>query len=414
LLQIWNNLSTALANLRANKLRSILTMLGVIIGVSAVIIMTTIVEGARAKVVEEFQRLGSQLIIIVYNPTQDDLKKTERRIIGLTMDDVQAIHERCDLIGGISAELPAPNGLNATYKDREIQVNANGVQPDYQRLRNVTVAQGRFLTDADIDNWAKVCVIGTEVRRQLFPKEDPIGKEIEVQGVNITVVGVLAPKGRTGDQDADKALLAPITTLQKRFIGQEVVGVIWAQPKDPAMLDPAMDQVWETLMRIHGNMPGFQVDSQANILNAIGRILTVFGLLLGGVAGLALLVGGIGIMNIMLVSVTERTREIGIRKAVGAKRRDILMQFLIESATVSGVGGLMGIAFGAGISYAIGAISKQFMKNGFGGDPGIPVHLPVWVVIGAFVFSAFVGIFFGIFPAMRAARLDPIEALRHE
>jgi putative ABC transport system permease protein len=414
LVQIWNNIATALSNLRVNKLRSILTMLGVIIGVSAVIIMVTIVEGARSKVVEEFNRLGSQLIIIVYAPTQDDLKKSTRRFDGLTMDDVNAIRERCDLIGGISAELPAPNSLTVTYKDHQIDVNADGIQPDYEWLRDVTVAEGRFITDDDIDNWSKACVIGSEVKKQLFPHEDPIGKEVEIDSQSSTVVGVLNPKGRSGGQDADKALLFPITSLQKRFIGREIVGVIFAQPKDSEMLDQAMEQVWETLMRLHDNLPGFRVDSQQNILNAIGRILTVFGLLLGGVAGLALLVGGIGIMNIMLVSVTERTREIGIRKAVGAKRRDILMQFLIESATVSGMGGLLGIGVGAGISYIIGFASKQFMKGGIGGDPGIPVHLPIWAVLGAFFFSAFVGIFFGIFPAMRAARLDPIEALRHE
>jgi len=166
-------------------------------------------------------------------------------------------------------------------------------------------------------------------------------------------------------------------------------------------------------MRRHSNAPGFQVDSLENIQNAIGRVLSIFGLVLGGIAGLALLVGGIGIMNIMLVSVTERTREIGLRKAVGARRRDILLQFLIESATVSGTGGLVGIGLGAGFAYVASMITRQVMKGGIGGR-GIPAHLPMWSILGAFLFSAGVGVFFGLYPAIRAARLDPIDALRHE
>jgi putative ABC transport system permease protein len=195
-----------------------------------------------------------------------------------------------------------------------------------------------------------------------------------------------------------------------------LVGVIWAEPKDPKQIDQAMDQVWQMLMRRYDNLPGFHVDSQENILNSINKILTIFGLVLGSIAGLALLVGGIGIMNIMLVSVTERTREIGIRKAIGAKRKDILTQFLIESATLSGVGGLIGIALGAGFAYTIGYITQFIpaMTNPQTGAKGIAIYLPVGVSLGAFAFAASVGIFFGIYPAIRASRLDPIQALRHE
>jgi len=413
-MNLFRSLQTALSNLYVNKLRSALTMLGVIIGVSAVIVMVSIVEGARAKVVTEFERLGSKLIIIVYQPEKEEMRRSTRRLEGLTMDDVRAIQERCDLIQSISAELPTGGDETARHGDRETQVRPSGVQADYVRLRNVTVARGRFITEEDSAHWNKVCVIGDKVRQQLFPNEDPLGKDIEIRGVNVTVVGVLEPKGRAGGEDSDKVVLAPITTVQKRLIGREIVGMIFAQPRDAAMVEPAMEQVWQCLMRRHDNAPGFRVDSQENILNAIGRVLTIFGLVLGGVAGLALLVGGIGIMNIMLVSVTERTREIGIRKAVGAKRRDILWQFLIEAATVSGAGGLIGIGIGAGVAQALGAITRQVMSGGPMGDPGIPVHLPIWAVLGAFLFSAFVGMFFGIYPAARAARLDPIAALRHE
>jgi putative ABC transport system permease protein len=413
-MNLLRSLQTALGNLRANKLRSSLTMLGVIIGVSGVIIMVSIVEGARAKIVSEFERLGSKLIIVIYQPDQQEMRRNTRRLEGMTMDDVRAIQAECDLVQSISAELPTGGEQTAHYQDRESKVQPNGVMADYGRLRNVSVAQGRFLTDDDMTHWNKVCVIGSKVKRELFRGEDPIGKSITVQDVSVVVVGVLDPKGRSGGEDQDRVLLAPITTIQKRFIGREIVGMVWAQPRDAAMVNPAMDQIWQCLMRRHDNAPGFRVDSQENILNAIGRILTIFGLVLGSVAGLALLVGGIGVMNIMLVSVTERTREIGIRKAVGAKRKDILIQFLIEAATVTGVGGLVGIGLGAGVAQIISAVTKQVMKGGMNGDPGIPVHLPAWAVLGAFTFSAFVGVFFGIYPAIRAARLDPIVALRHE
>jgi putative ABC transport system permease protein len=418
-MNLFRSLQTALTNLRVNKLRSILTMLGVIIGVSAVIVMVALVEGVRAKVVSEFQRLGSDLIIIAFQPTEEQMRQNARIVENLTMEDVRRIKAECDLVENLSAEMGAGNAGKARYRDREAKVSPNGVQSDYPRLRNVTVNSGRFLTAEDEENWSKVVVIGDKVKKELFLKEDPIGKDIDIQNVTFTVVGVMAPKGEggAGGEDMDRQVLGPITTIQKRLIGRDIVGVIWAQPRNTKMVDAAMDQVWQCLMRLHKNAPGFRVDSQQNILNAIGRILTLFGLVLGGVAGLALLVGGIGVMNIMLVSVTERTREIGIRKAVGAKQRDILIQFLIESATVTGVGGLIGISLGAGVSYAVGAITKQFMKGGMGGpggDPGIPIHLPLWAILGAFLFSAFVGVFFGMYPAVRAARLDPIQALRHE
>ena len=414
-MNLYRSLQTAFANLRANKLRSGLTMLGVIIGVSAVIIMVSIVEGARAGVVREIERLGSKLIVVIYNPFEE--QKITRRIDGMTMQDVSVISEQCDLVENVCAEKEL-NGQKAHNGDRLIEdVKVVGVMPAYGRIRAVNVRQGRFITQDDLSEWAKVCVIASEVRDRLFPREDPLGKDLEVAGVNLTVVGVLEKKGRSGPEgNPDKNILVPLTTIQKRLEGSDRVEVIFAQPRDTRMLTAAMDQIWQTLMRRHDNMPGFRVDSQENLLRAIGRILNIFGFIMGGIASLALLVGGIGVMNIMLVSVTERTREIGIRKAVGAKRRDILMQFLIESATVTGFGGLLGIATGAGFAYLVGYISRQVMSGsgGPGGEPGIPVHLPLWAILGAFGFSAFIGLFFGIYPAVRAARLEPIAALRHE
>jgi ABC-type antimicrobial peptide transport system permease subunit len=413
------NLLTALDNLRVNKLRSMLTMLGVIIGVGSVIVMVSIVEGARSKVVEEFQRLGSDLIIIAFQPDREELRRNVQRTDNLTMDDVRAIQAECNLVARLTGEMPVTAAQPAHFADREIEVSPIGVMPAYPKVRNVEVARGRFVEDSDLENWSKVCVIGEKVRAALFHDRDPLGEHIEVSGVSLTVIGVLAPKGRSGDQDVDKTLLAPLTTVQKRFIGRDIVGVIWAEPINPQSLQPALDQIWQTLMRMHNNAPGFKVDSMENIANAINRILSIFGLVMGGIAGLALLVGGIGIMNIMLVSVTERTREIGLRKAVGARRSDILWQFLIESATVSGVGGAIGIICGAGLAKLISIIATAAMKQGGSGvqvgpQPGLAAHLPLWAVLGAFVFSAAIGLFFGIYPAMRASRLHPIEALRHE
>ena len=415
-MNILYSLQTALGNLWANKMRSFLTMLGVIIGVSAVILMVAIVQGASARVTDEFKRLGSNMIIIYYSPDHDDLKATTRRFEGMTMEDLRAIKEKCPGVAGISGEVGLDGTDDARYLDRQFGSDPKGVMPDYAHLKNITVAHGRFLNNADMDSYAKVCVIGDKVRSTLFPDEDPLGKDIYVNGLVLTVVGVQAAKGRSLEGDLDKMIFLPITTTLKRIQGSETVGMILAEPNDTTQINPTMEEIWQLLMRRHDNIPGFHVDSQENILASINKILAIFSILLGSIAGLALLVGGIGIMNIMLVSVTERTREIGIRKAIGAKRKDILLQFLIESATVSGTGGLIGIALGAGAAYTIGFLSQfvPSLTDPQTGQKGLTIYLPVAVSLGAFAFSAFVGVFFGIYPAMRASRLDPIEALRHE
>ena len=415
-MNFYRSIQTALANLMANKLRSFLTMLGVIIGVSSVIIMVAVVDGASARVTDEFKRMGSSLIIIYYEPSGSDNRATTRRIDSMTMSDIDRMNSECDLIADVSAEMPLGGSVKVRVNDQEVTATVNAVMPAYERLRNVVVGHGRFISDEDMNTWAKVCVIGPKVAAELFKTEDPLGRTVQFMGQSVTVVGVLKPKGRSMDGDADKTVYLPLTTAQKRMMGTQSIGVIFAEPKDPKKIDQAMEQVWQMLMRKYDNLPGFHVDSQENILNSINRILSIFAIMLSSIAGLALLVGGIGIMNIMLVSVTERTREIGIRKAIGAKRRDILTQFLIESATVSGMGGLIGIGLGAGVAYLIGYITQFIpaMVDQQSGAKGLNIYLPVSVSLGAFAFSAFVGIFFGIYPAIRASRLDPIQALRHE
>ncbi|HZT43926.1 MAG TPA: ABC transporter permease [Chthonomonadaceae bacterium] len=415
-MNLWYSLQTAFGNLRANKLRSGLTMLGIIIGVSAVIMMVAILQGASARITNEFQKMGSNVIIVAYSPNREERKATARRIDGLTMDDVRAMQKECDLVKNLSPQVPLPGSSTAQFAGRNTDVTPSGVEADYARLRNVQVARGRFLSQDDLDNWAKVCVIGDKVRQELFSNEDPLGQNIDINGLNLTVVGVAAPKGRTFEGDADKNVFLPLTTVQKRYTGRENVDVIYAEPNDLAHMDQAKDQIWQVLMRRYNNLPGFRVDSMDSILNSIRQVFAIFTLVMGSIAGLALLVGGIGIMNIMLVSVTERTREIGIRKAVGAKRKDILIQFLIESATISGVGGLTGIGIGTATAYAIGYITQFIpaLSNPQTGTKGMGIYVPPFFSFGAFAFSACVGIFFGIYPALRAASLDPIQALRHE
>lgn len=409
-MSLIDSLTTALANLRRHKLRSLLTMLGVIIGVAAVILMVALVEGARSKVVEEFRRLGSSLIIIVYDPSLRKRGETPGTLEGLRMEDAEAILRECPSIKMVSAELEA-GSQKARYGGEELDVVIDGCQPEYLYLHNLQIERGRFITQEDLDSWAKVCAIGKEVQRRLFGNRDPIGESIEIAGVSVTVVGMMAEKGKTFGQDWDKRVFVPITSLQKRFIGVDIVGVIFAQPRDPERTTEAMDEVWQLLMRRHNNQPYFRVDSQERLLSSIGRVLSIFGLVVGAIAGLSLLVGGIGIMNIMLVTVAERTREIGIRKAVGARNRDILLQFLIESMTLSGVGGIIGILLGWGTSVLVGWATQQAKL--FGGE-GLTTHLPLWAATAGFLFSAAVGIFFGIYPAWRASRLNPIEALRYE
>jgi putative ABC transport system permease protein len=397
------SLRIALGCLAANKLRSMLTMLGVIIGVTSVIVMVSIIGGARDQVVKEFEEMGSRLVIIFFSPEERKKGEGKSHIEFLTNDDADAIRRGCPLVAEVSPEMPMSDTIFQVGGE-ELKGQLNGCQPEYARLHNVKLQSGRFFSRADYDSWNRVCVIGSEVKEKLWPDRDPIGETLHAQGQSFIVIGVVERKGRSMGQDPDKMVLAPLTTLQKRVSGDKRVWVIWAQTKRVEQTEEAADQIWALLMRRHGNQPDFTVDSQSRILQAVDKILAIFALVFGGVAGLALLVGGIGIMNIMLVSVTERTREIGLRKAVGAKRRHILVQFLTESMTLSGVGGLIGVGCGYGVSRIVDIASKGNMHT----------QVPLFVSIGAFCFACSVGVFFGIYPAYRASKLDPITALRHE
>jgi putative ABC transport system permease protein len=370
------SLRVALSCLAANKLRSVLTMVGVIIGVASVIAMVSIIEGIREQVVKEFEQMGSRLVMVVFTPEEREKGEGWSHVEFMTIEDAEAIRRECPLVTAVSPEYAMQDRkLESAGAEYTCEVVAGDEY--YAKLHNVKLASGRFYSEQDCETYQKVCIVGATVAEKLWPEEDPIGQTVRIHEISFTVIGVAKKIGRRMGEDPDRRVYAPITTLQKRIAGNKWVWVIFAQTELMEDTEEAAE---------------------------VGRLLSLFGFVLGGVGGLALLVGGIGIMNIMLVSVTERTREIGLRKAVGAKRRHIMVQFLVESMTLSGLGGVLGVGAGSGLSWVVGAIMKEDM----------PTHVPIWVAVFGFCFACAVGVFFGLYPAWRAARLDPIQALRYE
>jgi putative ABC transport system permease protein len=397
------SLRVAFSCLAANKLRSVLTMVGVIIGVASVIAMVSIIEGIREQIVKEFEQMGSRLVVVVFSPEEREKGEGRSHIEFMTIEDAEAIRRECPLVTTVSPEYTM-SGRKLESAGAEYTCEVVAGDEYYADLHSIKLTSGRFYSGQDCETYEKVCVVGSKVAEKLWPEEDPIGQTVRIHGISFTVIGVAKKIGRRMGEDPDRRVYAPITTLQKRIAGNRWVWVIFAQTELMEDTEEAADQIWSVLMRRHNNQPDFTVDTQSRMLEAIGRLLGLFSVVFGGVGGLALLVGGIGIMNIMLVSVTERTREIGLRKAVGAKKRHIMVQFLVESMTLSGIGGVLGVAFGCGLSWLVGAIMKEDM----------PTHVPIWVAVVGFCFACAVGVFFGIYPAWRAARLDPIQALRYE
>lgn len=404
------SLWVALDTLRTHKLRSFLTMLGVIFGVMAVVVMVALIEGARASVVQEFEKLGSDVILVTFDPSERIRREARGGTVeGLTVADLEAIRQLPEL-RAVAAERQLGQ-KELIYRGEKVQASLIGVSDAYLTVRAMTIAQGRFFDPQELAQGEKLLVLGHDTARKLFGKGDPIGQSVLVDGTQAQVVGVLEKRGRGFGESPDEGVYIPLNAALRRWGGDDDLTMILAMPHTREQTPAAMDAIWETLMRLHNNQPDFRVDTLESILSAITRVITLFGLLLGGIAGLALLVGGIGIMNIMLVSVTERTREIGLRKAVGAQRWHILTQFLIESATLATIGGLIGMGLGWGIGELIEWASKQ--SDAFG-DNGLTFYFPLWAGVGAFLFSASVGVVFGLYPAWRAANLDPIVALRYE
>ncbi len=389
--------------LRRNKLRSVLTALGIIIGVGAVIATVSIGNGAKAQVEAQVASLGQNIITVFPGTTTTGgMRGGWGSASTLTIEDAEAI----------AAEIPNILGVSPEVRDRQ-QVLANGLNwnttisgqaPDILSIRSWPLAEGTMFTEQDVRSAAKVCVIGKTVADQIFPGTDPVGQTVRIRNLPFTVLGVLSSKGfNYFGQDQDDTIIVPYTSAMKRITRRDRLNSIVVQGARPDLLERAQADITDLLLqRRAGREQDFTVRNQlelAEVATAQSRVMT---LLLGAVACVSLMVGGIGIMNIMLVSVTERTREIGIRMAVGAHGRDILLQFLIEAIILSLMGGTLGILAGWGLS--------QFVSSYF----GWPTLVSTTAVIGAFGFSGVVGIFFGFYPARKAAQLDPIEALRYE
>jgi putative ABC transport system permease protein len=402
---VFEAIRVALDALWANKLRALLTMLGVIIGVSSVIIMIAIVQGARQKVIAQVESNGSNQIFAFYNPRPDSIQRGG--FDGIRMADVEAIQRLCTLIGPVSPT--ASTSVQGSAEGQNKQLTLIGVLAAYIEVNNVTVAEGRFINANDDATWSKACVIGQNVEQDLYGDTDPIGKELVCSAngtdVSLTVVGVLAPKDRAFDTDFNNSVFASLRSVQQRFTDSDKLNGFNTKSLNVTQTEAAADEVWSVLQRRHPlNIGDFVVDTQQGLLKQLDTFIAIFQLVLGGVGGLALLTGGIGIMNIMLVSVTERTREIGVRKAVGATRGAILLQFIVEAIVVSGLGGLIGVGLGYGASALINALPQKALQ----------AYVPPWGAGLGFGFAVGVGLFFGSYPAFRASKLDPITALRHE
>lgn len=396
----------AVDGLRANKLRSFLTMLGIIIGVGAVIAMVSIGFGVRDKIQKSIASLGSNLIIVLPGGvTQSGARIYSGSGTKLTLEDAQAISKYIDNVNYVAPAVSKQ--YQVVYNNQNWISNVEGTTPDFLTVRNFEMHAGSFFSNKDLDTKAKVAVLGKTIADNLFSETNPIGQTIRINKAQFKVIGVLESKGQSSvGSDQDDLVVIPITTAQQRMMGINYISRINIQAKSEDVVDFVQEDVTSLLRarhRIQGNAENdFTVRSLASVMQTATETTNNITLLLGNIAGISLLVGGIGIMNIMLVSVTERTREIGIRKALGATYKNILLQFLIEATVISLIGGTIGIALGVFISGIISSYLEFEM-------------LISWTaVIIAFGFSVFIGLFFGIYPARKAALLNPIEALRYE
>ena len=404
---------TALTGLGANKMRSTLTILGVVIGVAAVISLMSIGRGSQAAITNNIESMGTNLLFVSPGAsTQEGVRGVLGSAGTLTLEDAEAISEAPAVVA-VAPQVQSFAQVVAGRQNTRTQVI--GVTPEYQYVRNFPLAQGDFITASQVKNRAKVVVLGSSVSETLFGRLNPVGESVKIDGVQYKIIGVLESKGGTGFGSQDDVIMAPITTVQARMSRQRTtsgsftVQSINVQVTSSADIDAATQQITAILEGRHDVTAGnddFTITSQQDMVQTLKESTGVFVLFLAAIAGISLLVGGIGIMNIMLVSVTERTREIGIRKSVGARRQDILSQFMVESATLSLLGGGIGILVGWGISRLISGLSLS--------GTTINTVMSADILILAVSVSAAIGIVFGLYPAYRAARLNPIDALRYE
>ena len=406
-MNITNLFKIALRALANNKMRAFLTMLGIIIGVASVIAMLAIGQGSKTSIQNQISSMGSNMIMI--QPGADRMggvRQDPASMQTLKLENFEAIRAQAKLVSAVSPNVSASGQLIAGANNYPSQVT--GVNQDYLHIRQLKVKEGSMFTDNDIKTSAKVCVIGKTIVDNLFPDgASPIGKIIRFNQVPFKVIGVLQPKGFNAmGMDQDAIVLAPYTTVMKRLLAQTYLSMIFASAVSEEYSPMAVDEISQILRREHnlknGQENDFTIRTQEEISSMLNTTSTLMTTLLACIAGISLVVGGIGIMNIMYVSVTERTREIGLRMSVGARGVDILSQFLIEAILISITGGLIGVLFGCGISMLI-----KFVANW-------PIFIQPWSVLVSFAVCTVTGVFFGWYPAKKAANLDPIEAIRYE
>jgi putative ABC transport system permease protein len=399
----WMIIKVAIKSLMANKLRSILAMLGIIIGVGAVIAMLAIGTGAKQQVLDRISSMGTNLLIIRPSPkgSAGVISGTQ---LNLTDEDARAVLEKVDNIKAIAPVVGRQ--FQVKFLNQNTLTQITGCSPTYLPIRDFEIDSGRVFTDFDVDHWNRVAVLGPVTATNLFGFSDPLGQTIKINGINFTVLGVLKAKGDQGWFNPDDQVIVPYTVAMHVLMGVDYLREVDIQAQPDSDLDAVQSDIYSVMRQRHKIQPNAPDDvliqNQAEFVQAFTDTATMFTFLLGTVGGISLLVGGIGIMNIMLVTVTERTREIGIRKALGAREFDILSQFLIEAMLMSGVGGITGMGLGVGVAKLVGDYTP------------FATVVRIYSIVLALVFSGIVGVFFGSYPAFRASKLDPIEALRYE
>ena len=411
-MQVTQGVSVGLAALKRNKLRSVLTTLGIIIGIAAVVAVVSVGGGAEHLMLAELERIGGAGMIVCFRKEafrrEDGSYVENKHPEYIEYEDLDFLLENCPSLK--TATALGEMNFTVSHKNVNQSLQVQGVTPFYEEVNNWYIQSGRFITQSDIERREPICVIGSEVRKDLFKMEDPIGLELKINTERFTVIGVMEEKGNSmASEGWDNRVIIPLTTMGIRFIGQwKGWFYLWAQAESYEKVEQAVAEIKVAMRQQHGDEKYFEFFTAKEIIKQVGNVSRIVQILLGGVASVALFVGGIGIMNIMLVSVTERTREIGLRKALGARRRDILIQFLIEAIVLSICGGLIGILIGSSLASISGLVISKLMKASW------PAVVSVQAALIAFSVSGLIGIFFGLYPANKAAGLTPTEALRHE
>jgi len=406
MLQLKNLMKVAFKSIMKNRMRSLLTSLGIIIGVSAVIVMVAVGSGSQAQIEQSIDSLGTNLIIVFPGSSSSGgVRGGAGSFNRFTFDDVEKLQKEATLLSGISGVVRSGGQVIGGGENWNTEIY--GVDPDYFEIRNWEIEYGEYFTDKDVTGRKKVALLGKTIADELFPDSDPTGQKIRIRNIPFTVIGVLKEKGQSGvGQDQDDVILAPSTTVLYRLKGRQYIDMINASAISSEQMDAAQEEMRLILRESHriddGDDDDFSIANQAEISEAFTETSKTMTLLLGAIAAVSLIVGGIGIMNIMLVSVTERTREIGIRLSVGARAGDILTQFLSEAVVLSLAGGFIGIILSFGTVYLLNSVTDVYA-----------VISPEIIAISV-LFSAAVGIFFGFYPARKASGLNPIDALRYE